>query len=58
MAIRLKGCTKCKGDLIWSDYEWTCCQCGRTYYTEMPEPNIYKRKAASSEDSKLQATEN
>lgn len=56
MAIRLKGCTKCKGDLIWSDYEWTCCQCGRTYYTDMPETNLYKRKATITDDPKLRTT--
>jgi hypothetical protein len=54
MALKLKGCAKCKGDLLWSDYAWTCCQCGRTYYTEMPETNLYKRKAIPEDNSKLQ----
>jgi hypothetical protein len=54
MALKLKGCAKCKGDLLWSDYAWTCCQCGRTYYTEMPETNLYKRKAIPEDNSELQ----
>ena len=25
----LKGCTKCRGDLVFDDGEWKCFQCGR-----------------------------
>ena len=29
---RIKGCTKCGGDLFVQDDEWGCIQCGRYYY--------------------------
>ena len=31
--FRLKGCTKCQGDLVLDDGDWLCLQCGTYYYT-------------------------
>ena len=36
--FRLKGCVKCRGDLVWDDGDWLCLQCGRYYYTRLYQP--------------------
>lgn len=37
--FRLKGCTKCRGDLVLDDLDWLCLQCGTYYYT-----GLYRNK--------------
>ncbi len=37
MWCRLKGCPKCRGDLVLDGDEWRCWQCGQYYY---PKPAL------------------
>ena len=37
MWCRLKGCPKCRGDLVLDGDEWRCWQCGQYYY---PKPAV------------------
>ena len=37
MWCRLKGCPKCRGDLVLDGDEWRCWQCGHYYY---PRPAV------------------
>ena len=37
MWCRLKGCPKCRGDLVLDGDEWRCWQCGQYYY---PRPAV------------------
>ena len=37
MWCRLKGCPKCRGDLVLDGEEWRCWQCGQYYY---PRPAV------------------
>ena len=32
MVFRLKGCSKCGGDLVLEDGYWHCLQCAKYYY--------------------------
>ena len=35
---RLKGCTRCSGDLVMEDDLWICFQCGHYYYPRVSRP--------------------
>ena len=37
MAWRLKGCSRCAGDLMQDDEEWRCLQCGHYCYPSSPD---------------------
>ena len=40
MFCRLKGCTKCGGDLIPDEQDWKCFQCARYYYARPAGYNV------------------
>ena len=40
MWFRFRSCRKCRGDLILDGEDWRCWQCGRYYYSTVPDTDL------------------
>ncbi len=58
MWCRLKGCPKCRGDLVLDGDEWRCWQCGQYYYPkpallDLPEEPVQSSPVSAGETGEV-----